>query len=146
VLLAATDPAQPYGVLLEWPEARHAGGRPRRAVGAAVILVEGKPGLFVDHGGRRLRSFVGGTTEEGDLRFERALRALARDGDRLGQKRLCIEEVDGEKARSSKFADAFVRSGFRVGYRGFEIDRPLRRGGRSIENDALGADEERGRD
>lgn len=146
VLLAATDPAQPYGVLLEWPEVCHDGARPRRAVGTAVVLVDGRPGLFVDHGGRRLRTFKAETTEEGDLRFERALRALASDGARLGRPHLCIEEIDGEKARSSRFADAFVSAGFRVGYRGFEMDQPLGRGGVPIENDALGAHEEGGRD
>jgi ATP-dependent Lhr-like helicase len=146
VLLAATDPAQPYGVLLEWPEPCHDGARPRRAVGAAVVIVDGRPGLFVDRGGRRLRSFKSETTEEGDLRFERALCALASDGARLGRPHLCIEEIDGEKARSSRFADAFVRAGFRVGYRGFEIDRPLGRGGVPVENDSLGAHEEGGRD
>ena len=38
-------------------------------------------------------------------------------------KRLSVDEIDGEAARSSALADAFVRAGFRAGYRGLEIDR-----------------------
>ena len=127
-LLAATDPAQPYGVLLEWPETRRQVGRPRRAVGANVVLVDGLPALFIDGGGQRVLTFPSETTEEGDERLARALRALVAGIARLGTKRLSIEEIDGEKARSSGLADAFGRAGFRMGYRGFEIDRPLRGG------------------
>ena len=123
VLLSATDPAQPYGVLLEWPETRRKGGRPRRAVGAGVVLVDGFPALFIDRGGQRVLTFVDETTGEGAMRFDRALRALVAGASRLGKKRLSIEEIDSEKARSSGLADAFVRAGFRAGYRGFEIDR-----------------------
>jgi len=84
------------------------------------------PALFIDGGGQRVLTFSNETTEEGDQRLERALRALVAGIGRLGTKRLSIEEIDGEKARSSGLADAFGRAGFRMGYRGFEIDRPLR--------------------
>jgi ATP-dependent Lhr-like helicase len=146
VLLAATDPAQPYGAMLEWPETGHHHARPRRAVGAAVVLVDGSPGLFIDRGGRRLFSFGDVATQEGSVRFERALRALAIDVARLGRKRLSVEEINGEKARASRFADAFLRAGFRPGYRGFELDGPLDLGRGFVENDALGAHQEGGRD
>jgi len=134
VLLAATDPAQPYGVLLEWPplrrasedsgeEAGSASPRPRRTIGAGVVLVDGAPALYVDRGGRRLQSFVDPKTEEGALAFDRALHVLALEFPRLGIRRLSVEEVDGEKVRSSIVVDAFARAGFRAGYRGFEIER-----------------------
>jgi ATP-dependent Lhr-like helicase len=125
VLLVATDPAQAYGVLLEWPETRRGSGRPRRAVGASVVLVDGLPALFIDGGGQRVLTFLDEKTEEGALRLERALRALVVGMARIGKSRLSIEEIDGEKARSSGLADAFVHAGFRAGYRGFEIERPL---------------------
>jgi ATP-dependent Lhr-like helicase len=124
VLLAATDPAQPYGVLLEWPETSGASGRPRRAVGASVVLVDGSPALFIDGGGKRVLTFLDEAMEPGSMRLERALRALVAGIVRLGTKRLAIEEIDGEKARSSGLAEALVDAGFRLAYRGFEIDRP----------------------
>ena len=123
VFLAATDPAQPYGALLAWPQVRRGQGRPRRAVGAAVVLVDGLLCLFIDGGGRRVLSFCDETSDSGGSRLERGLRSFAASVERLGQKQLRVEEIDGEKARSSKLADAFGRAGFRVGYRGLEIDR-----------------------
>jgi len=129
VLLSATDPAQPYGVQLPWPAvrkpARGKSGKPRRAIGAHVILVDGRPSLFIDKAGSRVSSFEDESNEVGAERLDRAIRALARGVGRIGRKRLSIEQIDGENARSSALAEAFVRAGFRAGYRGFEMDRPL---------------------
>ena len=84
------------------------------------------------------------------LSLERALRALVAGVGRLGKKRLDVEQIDGEKARTSQLLDAFVRAGFRVGYRGLEVDRlrPASGVGRdaSFEDDAPGADADRGDD
>lgn len=123
VLLAATDPAQPYGGLLDWPESRSGAGRPRRAVGAAVVIVDGRLALFIDRGGARVLSFIDETSDSGASQIERALRRLSTGVSRLGLRRLRIEEIDGAKARSSRLAAAFVAAGFRAGYRGLEIDR-----------------------
>src|SRR5207247_10213866 len=41
VVLAATDPANPYGAALAWPE-RAEGRKPMRTAGALVILVDGR--------------------------------------------------------------------------------------------------------
>jgi ATP-dependent Lhr-like helicase len=146
VLLSATDPAQPYGVLVDWPETRLRSGRPRRALGASVVLVDGAPALFIDGGGQRVLTFLDETTEEGADRLAHALGALAAGLERLGKKRLSIEEIDGERARSSGLANRFVQAGFRAGYRGFEMDRVLGGRGVSVEDDAFGADEDGGRD
>ena len=145
VLLAATDPAQPYGALLAWPPPRGS-GRPRRAVGAAVVLVDGAPVLFVDGGGRRLLGFEDAAEEAGASRLEAALRCLARDFPRLGLRRLGVEELDGEPVRGSSAAALFARAGFRAGYRGFEVDRPSGGVGAALEDDAVAAHEEGGDD
>jgi len=55
VVLAATDPAQPYGAALAWPKVE--GTRPQRVAGAWVVLMAGEPALFVERGGRRLQLF-----------------------------------------------------------------------------------------
>ncbi len=127
VLLSATDPAQPYGIQIPWPIARRPGrgksGKPRRAIGAYVVLVDGRPSLFVDGGGARIVSFEDESEASGAERLDHALRALARGVGRIGRKRLSVEEIDGETARASALGDAFVRAGFRAGYRGLEIDR-----------------------
>jgi len=91
-------------------------------------------------------TFLDETTEEGAERLERALRALVVGVARLGIKRLSIETIDAERARSSDLAEAFTRAGFRAGYRGFEMERPLGGGSVVVEDDALGSHENGGRD
>ncbi len=122
VLLATTDPAQPYGTQLAWPPTR--GGKPRRAVGAYVVLVDGLATLFIDRGGERVLSLADPETEAGIARIEQGLRAFARSLGRLGKTRVEVQEVDGEKPREAAWAEAFARAGFRAGYRGFEAELP----------------------
>lgn len=59
VVLAATDPANPYGAALAWPDR---GGddthRPGRKAGALVALVDGQLVWFLERGGRTLLSFT----------------------------------------------------------------------------------------
>jgi ATP-dependent Lhr-like helicase len=80
VALAATDPANPFGWLLPWPElSQDRGHGARRATGAAVVLVDGGPVLFLDRNARRLRTFVDATDEQVERALP-ALRELARGG------------------------------------------------------------------
>ncbi|HEY7820211.1 MAG TPA: DEAD/DEAH box helicase, partial [Vicinamibacteria bacterium] len=54
--LLASDPANPYGSVLPWPETP-SGGRPRRVPGAWVILQRGRLALYMEKGGRSLLTF-----------------------------------------------------------------------------------------
>ena len=56
LVLAACDPANPYGAALPWPERE--GHRPGRKPGALVILVNGRLVFYVERGGRTLLSFT----------------------------------------------------------------------------------------
>ena len=123
VLLATTDPAQPYGIQLAWPDSRRNAARPRRASGAFVVLVDGRSSLFIDRGGERVLCFEDEADAVGAERIERAFRAFARGLPRLGKSRVSLEDIDGENARSSALSEACVRAGFRAGYRGLEIER-----------------------
>jgi len=59
VVLAATDPANPYGAALPWPAPTAAGGaRPGRKAGALVVLVDGALAWFLERGGRSLLTFT----------------------------------------------------------------------------------------
>ena len=51
VVLAAADPANPYGAALPWP-ARRREHRPGRKAGALVVLVDGELVWFLERGGR----------------------------------------------------------------------------------------------
>lgn len=141
VLLASLDPAQPYGATLPWPAAP--GGRPRRAVGTTVVLVDGRATLFVERGGRQLVCFAPESTAEvGEAaaqgvaaaadpssadghpaRLLAALRLLARSVARLGLRRLAVTRIDGEPALRSPLAPLLRSAGFRESERGFEADR-----------------------
>jgi ATP-dependent Lhr-like helicase len=56
VVLAAADPANPYGAALPWP-----GQGPGRKAGALVALVDGELAWFIERGGRTLLSFTDDT-------------------------------------------------------------------------------------
>ncbi|MGH3959244.1 ATP-dependent helicase [Mycobacterium sp.] len=57
VVLAAADPANPYGAALAWPSGDGA-ARPGRKAGALVVLVDGALAWFLERGGRSLLSFT----------------------------------------------------------------------------------------
>ena len=117
LVLAATDPAQPYGAALGWPE--HAGGgRPSRAAGAHVVLVDGECVAYLERGGRgaaHVRARV--ATDDPDAWVD-ALVEAHKEG-RLG--RLQIERIDDEPARTSPHAPALRAAGFADGYKGLTL-------------------------
>ncbi|MEU0486039.1 ATP-dependent helicase [Streptosporangium sp. NPDC006013] len=116
VVLAATDPANPYGAALPWPahpgEVSH---KPGRKAGSLVVLVDGHLILYVERGGKTLLSF------SGDDRLRPAVDALAltvRDGA-LGK--LTVERADGTAINDSPLAAALESAGFHPTPRGLRL-------------------------
>jgi ATP-dependent helicase Lhr and Lhr-like helicase len=111
-LLAASDPANPYGAALPWPKPP-SGRRPGRAPGAHVLLRDGEPLLYVERGGRsilRLAELDG----EG---LAAAAQALA-DAVAAGRlPKLGVEKLDGEPVIGSGHEDALLTAGFSRGPR-----------------------------
>jgi ATP-dependent Lhr-like helicase len=112
VVLAATDPANPYGATLAWPESS---GRPSRVAGAHVILVDGEPAVFVERGGKRLVTFEAAART--DVWVD-ALVSLVKEG-RVG--RLVVQQIDGEPSALSAYAAVLRANGFAEGYRGLTL-------------------------
>ena len=111
LVLAAADPAQPYGAALPWPKRESQERRPSRVAGAYVVLVDDAPGLYVERGGRGLL-----TLGEGSV-VEDALRALA-EAVRAGRvPKLALERIDGEAATGSGLAATLLELGFHSGPR-----------------------------
>ncbi len=109
LILAATDPANPYGATLAWPKLDNGGRRPARTANAYVALRDGVPLLYVERGGRGILRL---TRIEGD-ELSAALAELAsaaRDG--LIEK-LAIERLDGEPVIGTGMEQALVDAGFR---------------------------------
>lgn len=139
-LLAATDPANPYGAALAWPELpklaqgsaplRH---RPARKAGACVVLVDGAPVLYLERGAKTLLIF---TTDP--VLLEAAAPAIARMMDSGGMDKISIEKVndvellDGSPALDRNGEDpvqtlrrALQHQGFYTTVRGLSMRRPL---------------------
>ncbi len=109
VVLAATDPAQPYGAALPWPAT---GGRPARAAGALVVLADGDPVAFVERGGRSVWTFPAAADNPD---WPGALARRVDDGRARSHE---VQTVDGDPVRTSPWADAFRAAGYADGYRG----------------------------
>ena len=109
VVLAATDPAQPYGAALAWPESA---GRPARTAGAHVVLADGVPLVVLERGGRSLATFEG--AESTDAWID-AVIGLVKDG-RL--RKLEIAKVDGVPVRETPWAARLEAAGFTSAYKG----------------------------
>ena len=95
LVLAAADPAQPYGAALPWP--KRAGARAARVAGAHVVLLGGEAALFVERGGRSLVPL----REPEDEWLRPALAALVAHVRAGGAKRLAVERFDGEPVAES---------------------------------------------
>lgn len=112
LLLAATDPANPYGASLPWPKLE-GGRRPGRTPGAHLLTRDGEPVVFLERGGRgllRLKPIEG-------AELESAMRALA-DAVSAGQlKKLAVEKLDGEPVIGSGHEEALIGAGFSRGPR-----------------------------
>jgi len=120
LVLAAADPAQPYGAALPWPERpgeTPSSHRPGRKAGALTVLVDGSLVLYVERGGRTLLSWTDDPQRLAPSAV--ALAAAVKDGA-LG--RLTVERADGERAGGdSPLTQALEAAGFRPTPRGLRL-------------------------
>ncbi|TAM64403.1 MAG: DEAD/DEAH box helicase, partial [Chloroflexota bacterium] len=119
LLLAATDPANPYGAALPWPRYDDGDRRPLpRAAGAYVVLVGGEPVLYLERGGRSIQTLPASVAPAAAEAALAALSGLVADG-RL--RTLEIGRVDGQPAADSPWRAGLEAAGFRPGYRGLVL-------------------------
>ena len=119
-ILAATDPANPYGAAVPWPEpASSAAARPQRAAGARVILREGALVAVAGRGAGNLSTFLPADEperSEAASSIASALAALVEEGRRRA---VLISRIDGEEAAASPLAPFLEAAGFARGSRGY---------------------------
>ncbi|MFL5938800.1 MAG: DEAD/DEAH box helicase [Gaiellaceae bacterium] len=111
LVLAAADPAQPYGAALPWP--KRAGARAARVAGAHVVLLGGRPALFVERGGKSIVPL----RDPDDDWLRPALDALVEYVKAGRVKRLAVERFDGEPVTDSAALPLLVEAGFLAGPR-----------------------------
>jgi len=113
VVLAATDPAQPYGAALPWPKRDGQDRKPARAGGAYVVLAGAEPVLYVERSGRGIVTL----TDAADPRMRPSFEALAAFVIAGRGRKLSLEKVDGEPVVGSAWEPVLVELGFRQGPR-----------------------------
>ncbi len=132
VALAATDPANPYGAALPWPDRpekadadspdSRSGHRPGRKAGAMVVLVDGALTLYVERGGKTLLTWPD-DAGHGEGRLEPAAHALADAARRGALGRMTVERADGEQllgAGATPLRAALDAAGFVATPRGLQ--------------------------
>jgi ATP-dependent Lhr-like helicase len=134
LVLAATDPATPYGTTLKWPghttssaetaNDAQSGRTPTRSVGALVVLVNGALAAYVARGARQVTVFLPddeparSTTGRA---LARALSARARDEHR---EPILISEINGRSPAEHPLAPYLIEAGFYPSAMGFQMRRP----------------------
>jgi ATP-dependent Lhr-like helicase len=127
LVLAATDPANPYGVTLPWPKSGANGeSRAQRSAGAQVVLHGGD--LIAWRSEHNLQTFLP-PDEPARSQAARALaQALAALVDQGRRKALLIELVDGEPVDASPMSAPFKSAGFTPGLKGYLKRAPYQEG------------------
>jgi ATP-dependent Lhr-like helicase len=133
IVLATTDPANPYGTMLKWPalsDGESAAGRgPTRTVGSIVLLVNGALAAYVARGGRQILAYL---PEDEPARtivgraLARRLASIAR-GDE-GRGGLLIADINGVPTAEHPLASFLIEAGFNPSAMGFQMRKaPLAR-------------------
>ncbi len=125
LVLAASDPANPYGAALAWPahepgpgETR--GHQPGRKAGALVVLLDGDLVLYVERGGKTLLSWSVDPNVLGP-----AADALADAVHRGALGKLTVEKIDGAPVLGSShpLGQALAQAGFHLTPKGLRLRR-----------------------
>jgi ATP-dependent Lhr-like helicase len=122
LVLAATDPAQPYGAALPWPDSVGA-GRAARAAGAFVVIDDGRLVAFLERGAHSLVTFEATARSSG---WPAGLKQLV---DRQRFRAIEIRKVDGLPVLETTVAGTLKDAGFVDGYKGlvYRASRETRR-------------------
>ncbi len=139
LVLAATDPANPYGALLRWPQPAENTGPLTRTVGSRVVLADGALAAYIRRGNPSLQVFLPGE----DPQRTQITRALARyfvvmaqssanrlnedpgDAHNSGRIGMLIQTVNGIPVAEHPMARALLDAGFQAAPMGFNLRRNL---------------------
>ena len=125
LMLAATDPANPYGSLLKWPAGGDSGSSLTRSVGARVVLCDGALVAYLRRGNPNVQVFL---PEEEPARGQ-AAKALAGFFVERAQAEggMLLTSVNGQAVAESWMARTLLESGFVAAPMGFNVRQELPR-------------------
>lgn len=131
MMLAATDPANPYGALLRWPGAPQDGSMLTRTVGARVVLVNGSLIAYLRRGNPNIQVLL----PEDEPARSQVARALAdflagyvqRADNPKGRGRtsMLISSVNGVPVAEHPLSRSLLDAGFQAAPMGFNVRRSL---------------------
>lgn len=120
VVLACTDPANPFGAALPWPvrpvEEGRRGHRPGRKAGALVVMMGGLLVLYVEKGGRTMLTY-----NDDPAVLQPAVDALALAVRQGALGKLQVEKADGGSVDDTPVARAMQSAGFRQTPKGLRL-------------------------
>jgi len=116
VVLAATDPANPYGAALPWPKQSPSGARPQRVAGARVIVGDGALLGYLGRGGQQLMTFLPDAEPQRTAARAALVEGLAKMAA-FGP--VFVAGVDGRPTGQSELAEPLRAAGFSPSSRGF---------------------------
>jgi ATP-dependent Lhr-like helicase len=128
VMLATTDPANPYGALMRWP-ATEDGAMLTRSVGARVVLIDGALVCYLRRGNANVQVLL---PEDEPARSQTAkalaeflVRQVQREENPEGRGRtsMLIATVNGMKVREHPLAKFLLDAGFQAAPVGFNVRR-----------------------
>jgi len=132
-VLAATDPANPYGTTLKWPapgaaagsgDDAQAGRAPTRTVGALVVLVNGALAAYVPRGARQMTVYLPDDEPARSMTGRALARALSARARNEGREPILISEINGHPPSEHPLAPYLIESGFYPSAMGFQMRRP----------------------
>ncbi|MGF1509561.1 MAG: DEAD/DEAH box helicase [Myxococcota bacterium] len=117
LVMAATDPANPFGAAVPWPEKE--GARPQRTGGALVVLWQGRLVGYVGRTERNVLSFLPPHDPERVHAASALAKALADLAHQGGRRALLVSKIDGQATDASELAPFLESAGFGASARGF---------------------------
>ncbi|MDO4631657.1 MAG: DEAD/DEAH box helicase [Corynebacterium sp.] len=118
-VLAACDPANPYGASLPWP-----GRSVSRSAGALVVLIDGLPMAHLSRGGKNLTLFDPPADVPQDTVIGLVVQALMSAVEQNVMTRVSVEKLNGEPVLTSEYREQFRAAGASMTPSGLRIAAP----------------------
>jgi ATP-dependent Lhr-like helicase len=134
VTISATDPANPYGVLIPWPKVIGEDTRgATRTVGSSTVIVDGRMAAWINRGGRQLIVCLPDDEPERSHIGRALARELVEIAHRATERRRgwLIEEINGKPAIEHAAREFLLDAGFASTGMGLQLRVPRRRAGAS---------------